>query len=111
MDTALPGWLRQSSDRMARCYQSEYTDSGRWIDATPLGAFVSTPPTNRGPTAAAERHADSRCSLVYFPNGYLVHTTTQPELPPVFWKAPDGHQAVPMVTFGHAARLSGLTKP
>jgi len=110
MDQSMPAWLKANSDRMARCYQSAWTGSQGWIDATPLGEFVSGPPPKRGPNAAAERHDEGRCSLVYFPQGYLAHASTQPQLPPAFWLAKDDHQAVPMVTFGHAARVSGFKK-
>jgi hypothetical protein len=111
MDQKLPGWLRQDPMRMARCYQTHYTGSEGWIDRSPLVQFTSSSllkPANG--LDASERHKDSRCSLVYFGQGYLLHGTSASEIAPAFWKAANDHQAVPMVTFGHAASLSGLTK-
>lgn len=90
-----------------------------WIQTSALSKFTPgpmKPPSSVGGRVATERHADSRCSLVYFDVGYLRHTTTAPETSPVFWAVKEDprdsggadHQAVPMVTFGHAAALSGL---
>lgn len=111
LDKHLPGWLRKDDQRMARCYQTDHTGSQGWIEKTPLLEFVTGPllkPTNG--LVAAERHADNRCSLVYFGSGYLKHVTSTQKISPVFWTEKDDHQAVPMVTFMHAALLSGLVK-
>ncbi|EEM86177.1 hypothetical protein BK742_03445 [Bacillus thuringiensis serovar pingluonsis] len=112
LDKDLPVWLRKDSKRMARCYQTDDTGSQGWIEKTPLLEFVTGPllkPENG--LVAAERHADNRCSLVYFGKGYLKHHVTSTlGIPPGFWGSKDDHQAVPMVTFMHAALLSGLVK-
>lgn len=108
MDAALPAWMRRDSARMARCYQSDHTASRGWIGATPLNAFVSAPKKPPGLLGSEERHSEARCSLAFFGAGYLHHSSSTPPIPPAFWTAGDDHQAVPMVTFGHAARLSGL---
>ncbi|NGM84018.1 carboxypeptidase regulatory-like domain-containing protein [Paenibacillus sp. 7124] len=111
LDKDLPGWLQRDSQRMARCYQTDDTGSKGWIETTPLIKFTSGPtlkPTNG--LIAAERHAEDRCSLVYFGSGYLKHTTSNPAIFPMFWGEKDDHQAVTTVTFGHAALLSGLAK-
>ncbi|MED1914206.1 hypothetical protein P4V64_02705 [Bacillus thuringiensis] len=111
LDKDLPVWLRKDNERMARCYQTDDTGSYGWIEKTPLREFVKSPvlkPTNG--LLAAEHHADNRCSLVYFGSGYLKHSTSTLEISPVFWRSKDDHQAVPMVTFMHAASLSGLEK-
>lgn len=108
MDSSLPAWLRRDSGRMARCYQSEHTGSRGWIDTTPLNDFVSAPKKPPGLFGSKERHSEARCSLAFFGAGHLHHASSAPAIPPAFWTAKDDHQAVPMVTFGHAARLSGL---
>jgi hypothetical protein len=112
MDASLPVWLQQGSDRMARCYQSDDTNSGGWIDSTPLARFTAGPVkvVTAGSAHASERHTDARCSLVFFGSGYLHHATMQTATPPAFWTARNDHQAIPMVTFGHSARMSGLAK-
>lgn len=111
LDKYLPEWLRRDSQRMARCYQTAYTGSEGWIDKSPLVKFTSGPPLSpKNGLIATERHSDDRCSLVYFGHGYLKHTTGSPTIAPAFWNAKDIHQSVPMVTFGHAAMLSGLSK-
>jgi hypothetical protein len=114
LEKAAPIWMKQNNQRMLRCYQSQYTDTPNdWVKTTPLAKFTPgpvKPPVDAVGHKAAERHADNRCSLVYFDNGYLKHTTSATEIAPVFWKAKDDHQAVPMVTFGHAASLSGLAR-
>jgi hypothetical protein len=114
LERAAPAWMHQNKQRMLRCYQSEHTGTPRdWVETTPLAQFTPgpvKPPVYTGGYRAAERHADARCSLVYFDNGYLKHATTAPEIAPVFWKANDAHQVVPMVTFGHAASLSRLAR-
>ncbi len=114
LERAAPIWMNQNKQRMLRCYQTESTGTPKdWIETTPLTQFAPgpvKPPVYAGGHKAAERHVDARCSLVYFDNGYLKHATTAPEIAPVFWKANDAHQAVPMVTFGHAASLSGLAR-
>jgi hypothetical protein len=116
LENAAPNWMRQNGQRMLRCYQSEDTGTPKdWVAKTPLAQFIpgsGTPSVvyAAGEHQAVERHADARCSLVYFDNGYLKHTATAPDIAPVFWKAKDPHQAVPMVTFSHAASLSGLAR-
>jgi hypothetical protein len=113
MDTALPGWLKQQQDRMARCYQSDHTGSQGWLGRTPLQAFATAfqpPQVSASGHIAQERHTDIRCSLVYFGAGYLHHSSSDAPLPPSFWTDKDDHQAVPRVAFGHAARLSGLSR-
>lgn len=106
--------MNQNRQRILRCYQSQYTGATNdWIETSPVAQFTPCtvkPPVDAWGHKAAERHADNRCSLVYCDNGYLIHTTSATEIAPVFWKAKNAHQAVPMVTFGHAASLSGLVR-
>ncbi|WNZ23120.1 carboxypeptidase regulatory-like domain-containing protein [Leptolyngbya sp. NK1-12] len=119
LDKFAPGWMSQNEQRILRCYQSGYTTPRDWIQSTPLAKFTPgslKSPSSVGGRIALERHADTRCSLVYFDCGYLHHNATVPSVAPAFWMVgekpndPCGadHQAVPMVTFGHAASLSGL---
>ena len=120
LEVAAPSWMGQNGQRMLRCYQSGYTGTPRdWIQTSPLARLTSgsmKPPSSVAGRIAVERHNDPRCSLVYFDCGYLHHTTAAPKVAPAFWTViekkddPCGadHQAVPMVTFGHAAALSGL---
>jgi len=130
LEQAGPGWMNRNSRRMLRCYQSQFTSTPRnWIHTTPLAQFAPgsvKPPVSAAGVVADERHADDRCSLVYFDIGFLNHSASAHRVAPVFWKwtesdpndpkkmivrgVADEHQAVPMVTFGHAALLSGLKK-
>jgi hypothetical protein len=111
-----PRWM-QAPRRILRCYQTSYTGTPKnWVETSPLAQFVRDPAhekTAPDGTYAAERHTDARCScsLVYFDEAFLHHTAAAGTLMPRFWKTfcADGHQAVPVVTFGHAAALSGLT--
>jgi hypothetical protein len=111
IDQFLPAWLDQNSKRIGRCYQSQYTTPQDWIQKTPLGKYAPNilPTASVASTYAIERHGD-RASLMYFASNYLVHSSVSPAIAPVFWGAATDHQSVPMVTFGHAAVVSGLDK-
>jgi hypothetical protein len=121
LEQAAPGWMAQSDKRMLRCYQSGYTGTPRdWVQTTPLVKFASGPAKSARSIdgrVAVERHSEARGSVVFFDCGYLHHVSTAPTIAPTFWTVPEDprdpcgadHQAVPMVTFGHAAALSGLT--
>jgi hypothetical protein len=113
LDQVAPAWLRSDPRRIFRGYQTTYTGTPRsWLDASPLAAFARGPITDRSASGsvAAERHDAGRCSLVWFGDGYLKHASAAPPAQPAFWLADNDHQAVPMVTFGHAATTSGLAK-
>jgi hypothetical protein len=77
MEEAVPRWMKQNNQRILRCYQSQYTGTPEnWVEITPLTQFTPgavKPPVDAGGHKAAERHADARCSLVYFGSGYLKH--------------------------------------
>jgi hypothetical protein len=108
LDTNLPAWLNRTPERVARCYQTDYTGSLNWIKSTPLKNFVQEP-LKFISGVASEQHSN-KCSLVYFGSGYLHHVANDNSAQQKFWEDKDSHQAVPHITFGHAACLSGLRK-
>jgi hypothetical protein len=121
-----------SSDRVVRCYHTDYTGwSASSLDA--MNAAIGPPAQGSGATPAqgskaAEREG-STGTAVWLHHTYLTGngpargwdesaTADHPPDTPAFWTGVDppkeigfnAHQAVPMISFAHAAGLSQLQK-
>lgn len=110
------------SDRVARCYHSDYTG---WSAASlntmnptlgdPLPVTGPSLPASGGPRAAES--VGTNGTAVWFSQNFLAGNgpaagwNDMGEVPdaPAFWSL-DQHQAVPVVCFAHAAALSQLKK-
>jgi len=126
-----PGHLTNGvTDRIARCYHTDYTDwnagsiGNAPIVGNPLPRNGAVPLQGSSPKAA-ELHGVNG-SAVWFSHNYLTGHGPQdgwneekdPPDAPAFWKGVDppddiginAHQAVPMVCFAHAAANSQLRK-